>query len=284
MTMERSADHGRNIRAKVCCLLLVILSVGHIGHAQSRLEDAKIWNDFLVWVKKQPPVAAEALIPEYKSQLISDGLAESEADTQLEIIRRLAKERRLELVAIDFDKYYVGNTPNFSKEPNAFLAGVVARPKRGRALDVAMGQGRNAVFLAEKGWSVTGYDVAGEGLRIARERAAALGLEINTVQSTHEDFPYRENQWDLVVMTYFWAPNDRPEFVKRIRDSLKPDGLLIVEENDGSLPSGGAGKVLNPLLKWFEDFRILRYELSSSGGEWGNPNNTVYRLLAQKSQ
>jgi hypothetical protein len=75
---------------------------------------------------------------------------------------------------------------------------------------------------------------------------------------------------------------DRPQFVKRIYDSLRPGGLVVLEDNKGSLPAGAKEAGMNPLLKWFEDFRILRYETAPSGGDWGNPREAVFRLLAQR--
>jgi SAM-dependent methyltransferase len=196
------------------------------------------------------------------------------------VIERLTKESRLEDIASDFDKIYVQNTTNFLKKPNAFLAGVISDFKPGRALDVAMGQGRNSVFLAEKGWDVTGFDIATEGLRLARESAEKLGRKITTVKATHEDFDYGRNQWDLVVMTYSWAPINKPEFVQRIYDSLIEGGIVLVEDHEGLVQGRNIGN--NLLLKWFENFRILRYEVAGSGSEWGNPKGLVYRLLAQK--
>jgi SAM-dependent methyltransferase len=247
---------------------------------QATVDEAKVWGDFLEWLKKQPAVAASELISEYKPKLIASGLSEAQAGQYISIIQRLAKERRLDLVASDFDRIYVNDAGNFSKAPNAFLAGVISDLKPGRALDVSMGQGRNAVFLAEKGWDVTGYDVATEGLRLARERAQRSGLKITAIRATHQDFDFGQDRWDLVVMTYSWAPMNTPEFIQRIYDSLKAGGLVLAEDNEGSLYPRPTSN--NFLLKWFESFRILRYELANSGGEWGNPKNAVYRFLAQK--
>jgi SAM-dependent methyltransferase len=253
-----------------------------LGICQGQADETKTWNEFVGWLKNQPAVAWEVLIPEYKPHLIASGLSEAKAAEYLSIVEKLAKERRLDLTAIDFDKYYLNNTSSFSKEPNAFLATVISGFKPGRALEVAMGQGRNSVFLAEKGWDVTGFDIATEGPRLAREKAEKLGSKITTVRATHEAFDYGRNQWDLVVMTYSWAPMNKREYIQRIYDSLKTGGIVLVEDNTGSLGSKQVGD--NFLFKWFEGFRILRYEAEGTGSEWGNPKDSVYRLLAQKPQ
>ncbi len=81
-------------------------------------------------------------------------------------------------------------------------------------------------------------------------------------------------------MTYSWAPMNKPEYIQRIYDSLKAGGIVLVEDNTGSIQARNVGD--NFLLKWFENSRILRYEAAGSGSEWGNPKDLVYRLLAQK--
>ena len=263
-------------------LSLIFFLAGQSAFSQTAIDESEVWRDFLGWLRKQPPIAGSVLIPTYRSQLVGDGVPASLVDTYISSIQRLSRERRIEITAIEFDKMYVAGTPIYSKQPNAFLVGVVSGLKPGAALDAAMGQGRNAFFLAEKGWEVTGFDIAGEGLRLAGERAAAAGRHIHTIQATHRDFDFGRNRWDLIVLTYSWAPFDDPGFMRRISDSLKPGGLVVVEDNEGSLHVRDAG--VNPPLKWFDGLRILRYEQAPSGGEWGNPENTVYRLLALKPQ
>jgi hypothetical protein len=100
------------------------------------------------------------------------------------------------------------------------------------------------------------------------------------IGATHEGYDYGKNQWHLVVMTYSWAPTNKPEYIQRIYDGLKRGGIVLVEDNTGSLPGKNDGN--NLLLKRFEEFHILRYEAGGSGSEWGNPKDLVYRLLAQK--
>ena len=59
-----------------------------------------------------------------------------------------------------YDKIYSTERETFSAEPNAFLVRMISGRKPGRALDVAMGQGRNSIWLASQGWSVMGFDVS----------------------------------------------------------------------------------------------------------------------------
>ncbi len=77
-----------------------------------------------------------------------------------------------------FNNIY-SNAPGFSTNANALLVSAVTGRKPGRALDVGMGQGRNAVFLAVEGWNVTGFDISDVGLApppLASGRAASDAL------------------------------------------------------------------------------------------------------------
>ena len=79
------------------------------------------------------------------------------------------------------DLYRGGSREVFSREPNAFLAGMVSTRPPGTALDVGMGQGRNTIFLAQQGWQVAGFDISDEGVKQARAEAARLHLRLNAV-------------------------------------------------------------------------------------------------------
>ena len=60
----------------------------------------------------------------------------------------------------------------------------------GKALDVGTGQGRNAVWLAQQGWDVTGIDISGVGLAAASDNAENTGVRINTVKTSYLDFDF----------------------------------------------------------------------------------------------
>ncbi len=92
-----------------------------------------------------------------------------------------------------------------------------------------MGQGRNAVALAQAGWAVTGVDVSGEAVAAAGRNADKAGVKITGVKSDYASFDLGRDAWDLVVMVFAWAPVDEPAFVERIRASLKPGGLVVFE-------------------------------------------------------
>jgi 2-polyprenyl-3-methyl-5-hydroxy-6-metoxy-1,4-benzoquinol methylase len=182
-------------------------------------------------------------------------------------------------IAQRFNKLYTGSSNLFSSTPNAFLARTVTGLKPGRALDVAMGQGRNSIFLAKQGWDVTGYDIADTGLEAARIAAATAGVRIRAVHASHENFEFGREQWDLIVMTYTLADMQNESFLRRLKESLKPGGVVVVEQ----MNSGGTGKgPANALFRSFQDLRVIHYEDTVDTAEWGLRKMRIGRIVAQK--
>jgi SAM-dependent methyltransferase len=89
-----------------------------------------------------------------------------------------------------------------------------------------MGQGRNAVYLASKGWKVTGIDISDEGVRIARETAAKQKLALDAIETDSDTWDFGTSRWALVTMIYSGA--DVPT-VERVKTSLRRGGLFVVE-------------------------------------------------------
>ena len=75
-----------------------------------------------------------------------------------------------------WDERYSGAEFEWSMHPNQFVAGQLAGLPPGRALDLAAGEGRNSVWLAERGWSVTAVDFSRVGLEKGRKLSAARGV------------------------------------------------------------------------------------------------------------
>src|SRR5512137_467882 len=96
-------------------------------------------------------------------------------------------------------------------------------PRQGRALDAAGGAGRNALWLARRGLTVTLADVSDVALGQAAAAAAAEGLPLSTVQVDLEVAPLPAGPWDLVLCTYFLH---RP-LLAAVAGVLAPGGLLV---------------------------------------------------------
>jgi hypothetical protein len=123
-----------------------------------------IWKNFMEWLDNAPPVDGPRILYElYSKHLITNGVSEAEAARQIAVVREMHRERP-DSWRVMFNNIYKTTKPGFATQPNALLISTVEGRKPGRALDVGMGQGRNSVFLALKGWDVTGFDMSDEGI------------------------------------------------------------------------------------------------------------------------
>jgi SAM-dependent methyltransferase len=120
----------------------------------------------------------------------------------------------------------------FGKEPNYFLAACEPLlPKSGKALTVADGEGRNGVWLAEKGLDVTSLDFSEAAQAKAATLAKERGVKITLVHADVHAWPYPDAAFDLVaeIFTQFSSPAERARKWAGMRTALKPGGLLIVQ-------------------------------------------------------
>src|SRR5215471_8174544 len=149
-----------------------------------------------------------------------------------------------------WDKVYASGTPIFSRQPTELLVTAAKERKPGKALDIGMGQGRNAIFLARQGWNVTGFDPSGEGVRQAQAEARKSGVALHALVAREEQFDLGTAQWDLIVMTYVRRLRQGDE--ERFWSALKPNGIFVYENNNVE------GR--HEILRDFLSFRILRFE------------------------
>lgn len=278
-------------------LLAPTLLISCLAFGQAA-DNEKIWRDFIAWLQVQdsggPPMDA------YKAKLIEAGMTAPQADERIALIGKLYQETpefRLHASNIGFNKLYRDeNQTRFTLQPNEFLVSVAKELKPGKALDVAMGQGRNAVYLATQGWEVTGYDPAGEALKAAAANAAKAGVKVTTVNATFEGFDYGKEKWDLIYFVYTDAPTMDPAFIARIRDALKPGGMVLLDRPFRSLtnPEPGWPEMAqdkpNAHLKAWADLHILFYQdTENEYADWqqtGAPRleekRRIVRFLARK--
>lgn len=198
----------------------------------------------------------------------------------LVVARTPSARSRLQIALDEFRFNRVYSSGVFPVAPTRFLVDTVENLPAGRALDVAMGQGRNAVWLARQGWKVTGFDIAEKGLAIARSQGVAIDARWSTV----ENFPYGVEQWDLIVLTYAPFPFRNPEMVTRLEESLKPGGLLLietfVEPNNGSLPPGVFAAGEAPQI--FRRLTLVSYIEGEGISEWMTRRSRLVRYAARK--
>jgi SAM-dependent methyltransferase len=120
----------------------------------------------------------------------------------------------------------------FGKEPNYFLASCkTLLPKSGRALAVADGEGRNGVWLAERGLDVVSLDFSEAAQIKAKALAEERGVAITLARADVHAWDYPEAAFDVVIeiFTQFSSPDDRVRKWAGMRRALKPGGLMIIQ-------------------------------------------------------
>ena len=111
-----------------------------------------------------------------------------------------------------------------STDPASFLVEVAARfPAGSTILDVGGGSGRNAIWLAQRGHSVTIADISAEGLKLATAAATEAGVDVATVLMDFDTDPFPAGPWDVIVDFHFI----KRHLFESFRAELRPDGLLV---------------------------------------------------------
>jgi len=147
----------------------------------------------------------------------------------------------------DWDQRYATTELVWGAGPNRFLVAEVAGLTPGRALDLGCGEGRNAIWLAELGWQVTGVDFSEMGLDKARRLAADRGVEVNWVRADLLEYQPDRGAFDLVIVMYLQLLADQVSVVmKRASAALAPGGTLLVVGHDLLNLSEGHGGPQNP--------------------------------------
>ena len=142
----------------------------------------------------------------------------------------------------DWDRRYAGTDLVWSAEPNRFLVEEVASLSPGRALDLATGEGRNAVWLAERGWIVDAVDFSGVALDKARRLAAARGVESTWIEADVEQYPIAKNEYGLVILFYLHLPWERMQGVlHRVAAAVAPQGTFLLVGHDRTNLDRGHG-------------------------------------------
>ncbi len=124
-----------------------------------------------------------------------------------------------------WEERYTARADATPRAPSTFLADHLALLPRGRALDIASGDGRHAILLAEHGYRVDAIDFAATGLRLARSAALRAGLAIQVLQADLEFYPLPAQRYD-VVLSFFFLQRSLWPALKR---ALRPGGSVVVE-------------------------------------------------------
>ena len=149
----------------------------------------------------------------------------------------------------DWDHRYAGSEQVWTARPNRFLVAEAAELRPGRALDLACGEGRNAVWLAEQGWRVTGVDFSEAALEKARRLAKARGVTGEWVAADLTDYRPEPHAYELVIVFYLQLPeSSRRRIIRAAADAVAPDGTLLLVAHDSSNLELGYGGPQHPAV------------------------------------
>ena len=179
-----------------------------------------------------------------------------------------------------WNKKYSTKKYLFGRAAIPFLQNHVDLLPQGHVLDLAMGEGRNGVFLATKGFKVTGVDISREGLKKAEALATEHGTTITTLMVDLESYEIPPNTFDVIICTYYLQRDLFP----KIAVALKPGGIALIETYtlDHLQYRSRFNKAWllkpNELLTMLPGLRVIRYQ------EVDNGNTAFASILAQKPQ
>ncbi len=181
---------------------------------------------------------------------------------------------------IRWDKKYATKQYLFGREAIPFLQNYVGLLPKGSALDLAMGEGRNGVFLATQGFQVTGVDISKEGLKKAETLAAQQGTTITTVVADLETYDIPPDTFNVIICTYYLQRDLFP----KIAAALKPGGMALIEtytmDHLQYRPGFNKAYLLEPneLLSLLPGLRVVRYQEVDTG------QAAYASILAQKPE
>ncbi len=129
-----------------------------------------------------------------------------------------------------WDTRYGGDDYVYGTAPNDFVRQQAAAIPPGRVLDLAAGEGRNAVYLAAQGYDVTAVDSSAVGLAKAQQLAAAQGVPLTTTVADLHDYGLGTEQWQGITAIFCHLPSAlRSTVCKRVVAGLAPGGVLLLE-------------------------------------------------------
>lgn len=195
-----------------------------------------------------------------------------------------------------WDRRFAADEYIFGTTPNVFLVSEAHRLKpRSRILEIACGEGRNAVWLAEQGHEVTGIDISPNALAKARTLARERGVAVTFSEVDVRSFAWPEQTFDAVMCIFiqFAAPNERESLFGGFRRALKSGGLVLLqgytpkqlEYKTGGPPEASHMYTQAMLTEAFREFDVLQlreYEAHLSEGSKHVGRSALVDLVARK--
>jgi len=154
----------------------------------------------------------------------------------------------------DWNARYAGSELAWTAEPNRFLVEEVASLVPGRALDLAAGEGRNSVWLAEQGWRVDAVDFSGVGLEKGRRRAEERGVSVTWIEADLLAYAPEGASYDLVILFFLQIPwASMREVLRRASRAVTPGGTFLLVGHDRTNLEQGHGGPKSPDVLYTPD-------------------------------
>lgn len=142
----------------------------------------------------------------------------------------------------DWDQRYRGAALLWGVAPNRFVEESLAGLAPGTAIDLAAGEGRNAIWLAEHGWRVVAVDFSGVAVERGREIAVKRGVEVEWQQADLDDYVPSVSSYDLVLIAYLHMPWPRMRpILQRAAAAVRPGGTFFLIGHDRRNLADGYG-------------------------------------------
>lgn len=163
-----------------------------------------------------------------------------------------------------WDQRYSGRELVWTSEANRFLVEEAAALAPARALDLACREGRNSVWLAERGWRVTGVDFSAVGLAKAAQLAEGRGIGAKWIAADLVDYQPEPRGFELVIVFYLQVPApQRTSIVRGAAGALALDGVLLLVGHDRSNIEQGYGGPQDPTVLYTAEDVVA--DLSGTG-------------------
>jgi SAM-dependent methyltransferase len=167
----------------------------------------------------------------------------------------------------EWDQRYAGQELVWTAEPNRFVVAELQDLRPGRALDIGAGEGRNAVWLAGRGWQVTAVDYSAVGLDKGRRLAENRRVAVDWVRADVRDYQPEPDSFQLVLIAYLQLPEaELGGVLRRAVTALTPGGVLLVVGHDVTNLTQGTGGPQDPavlhtpesITRWLGDLTVQR--------------------------
>lgn len=191
------------------------------------------------------------------------GEMEARVCAQVTDPRRHGVERVYPALAQEFWESRWESVPVGERAANRTLIDAAASLTPGAALDAGCGDGADALWLAEHGWTVTAVDFAPSALERGRERAAERGFDIDWRQADLSQWTPPPATYDLVSAHYLHGIAQRGVAFRRLADAVRPGGTLLIVGHHPSSADISGGTM--PGAVFFTTGDVLA---ALDGGDW----------------